>query len=128
MIEERRPSDRLAAMGHDRRHLGPRVVWRRSRRRPGLRQCIADQRPSIWRGGSYVGRRGWQVAVVPGEDILPPVGAEILGSVAAVKTTGKPVTLDALEAYNHFEVAEQLANPYSLFGRAVLEQMKLRPT
>jgi arylformamidase len=46
---------------------------------------------------------------------------------AAVKASGKPVALAAMEGYNHFEVAEQLANPYSLFGRAVLEQMKLRP-
>jgi len=47
---------------------------------------------------------------------------------AAVKTAGKPVSLSVMEGYNHFEVMEQLANPYSLFGRAVLEQMKLRPT
>jgi arylformamidase len=45
----------------------------------------------------------------------------------AVKAAGKPVTLSVMEGYNHFEVSEQLANPYSLFGRAVLEQMKLRP-
>jgi hypothetical protein len=30
-----------------------------------------------------------------------------------------------MESYNHFEVMEQLGNPYSLFGRAVLEQMQL---
>ena len=30
-----------------------------------------------------------------------------------------------MEGYNHFEVWEQLANPYSLFGRAVFDQMKL---
>jgi arylformamidase len=47
---------------------------------------------------------------------------------AAVQAAGKPVTLSVMEGYNHFEVMEQLANPYSLFGRAVLEQMKLRPT
>jgi hypothetical protein len=33
-----------------------------------------------------------------------------------------------MEGYDHFEVWEQLANPYSLFGRAVLNQMNLRPT
>ncbi len=31
------------------------------------------------------------------------------------------------EGYNHFEVLETLGNPYSMFGRAVLEQMKLAP-
>ena len=30
-----------------------------------------------------------------------------------------------MEGYNHFEVMEQLGNPYSLFGRAVFEQMRL---
>ena len=33
-----------------------------------------------------------------------------------------------MEGYNHFEVMERLSDPYSLFGRAILEQMKLRPT
>jgi arylformamidase len=46
---------------------------------------------------------------------------------AAVKATGKPVTLSVMEGYNHFEVMEQLGNPYSLFGRAVLAQMGLAP-
>jgi hypothetical protein len=35
------------------------------------------------------------------------------------------VTLAVMEGYNHFEVMEQLGNPYSLFGRAVLTQMGL---
>jgi arylformamidase len=46
---------------------------------------------------------------------------------AAVKAAGKPVTLSVMEGYNHFEVMEELGNPYSLFGRAALEQMKLAP-
>ena len=46
---------------------------------------------------------------------------------AAVKAAGKPVTLAVMEGYNHFEVMEQLRNPYSLFGRAVLTQMGLNP-
>ena len=44
---------------------------------------------------------------------------------AAVKAAGKPVTLLVGEGYNHFEMPEMLANPYSMLGRAVLEQMKL---
>ena len=47
---------------------------------------------------------------------------------AAVQAAGKPVSLSVMEGYNHFEVWEQLANPCSLFGRAVLNQMNLRPT
>jgi arylformamidase len=46
---------------------------------------------------------------------------------AAVQAAGKPVTLSVMDSYNHFEVMEQLGNPYSLFGRAVLEQMRLAP-
>jgi hypothetical protein len=37
-------------------------------------------------------------------------------------------TLPVLEGYNSFEVWEQLTNPCSLFGRAVFDQMRLRPT
>ena len=46
---------------------------------------------------------------------------------AALKAAGKPASLSVMEGYNHFEVMEQLGNPYSLFGRAVLEQMRLFP-
>jgi arylformamidase len=46
---------------------------------------------------------------------------------AAVSAAGKPVALSVMEGYNHFEVMESLGNPYSLFGRAVLEQMQLKP-
>ena len=43
----------------------------------------------------------------------------------AVKKAGKPVTLLVAEGYNHFEIAEAIANPYSLLGAALLEMMKL---
>jgi arylformamidase len=46
---------------------------------------------------------------------------------AAVKAAGKPVQLLVADGYNHFEIAESLANPYGLLGRAALEQMKLMP-
>ena len=44
-----------------------------------------------------------------------------------MKAAGKPVTLSVMEGYNHFEVMESIGNPLSLFGRAALEIMKLRP-
>jgi len=43
----------------------------------------------------------------------------------ALEAAGKPVRLLIAKGYNHFEVAETLANPYGLLGRAVLEQMAL---
>src|SRR5215510_12984166 len=46
---------------------------------------------------------------------------------AAAGAAGKTVTVSVMEGCNHFEVMEQLGNPYSLFGRAVLEQMRLAP-
>jgi arylformamidase len=45
---------------------------------------------------------------------------------AAVAAAGKPVRLLVGEHYNHFELAETLANPYGLLGRAALELMGLR--
>ena len=44
---------------------------------------------------------------------------------AAVKAAGKPVTLLVAEGYNHFEIAEAIANPLSQLGAALLEQMRL---
>jgi arylformamidase len=46
---------------------------------------------------------------------------------AALRAAGKPVQLLVGDGYNHFEIPETLSNPYGLLGRAVLEQMKLRP-
>jgi arylformamidase len=43
----------------------------------------------------------------------------------ALRRTGRPVELVRAEGYNHFELAETLANPYGPVGRAVLAQMNL---
>jgi arylformamidase len=66
------------------------------------------------------------VAVVYGTAETPEFQRQGREFAAAVKAAGKPVTLSVMEGYNHFEVMEQLANPYSLLGRAVLEQMGLK--
>ena len=47
---------------------------------------------------------------------------------SALKAAGKSAALSVMEGYNHFEIMERLGDPSSLFGRAILEQMKLRPT
>jgi arylformamidase len=44
---------------------------------------------------------------------------------AAVRAAGKPVELDIAAGYNHFEIAETLANPYGVLGRAALKLMGL---
>jgi len=46
---------------------------------------------------------------------------------AAVTAAGKPAELIIGEGYNHFEMAETLANPYGLLGRAALRLMRLPP-
>ena len=66
------------------------------------------------------------VALVYGSNETPEFQRQSRDFAAAVTATGKPVSLSVMEGYNHFEVMEQLGNPDSLFGRAVLEQMKLQ--
>jgi arylformamidase len=44
---------------------------------------------------------------------------------AAVRATGKPVTLIVAKGHNHFEIGESLGNPYGVMGRAAFEMMKL---
>jgi arylformamidase len=66
------------------------------------------------------------VALVYGTAETPEFQRQSRDFAAAVKAAGKPVSLSVMEGYNHFEVMESLGNPYSLFGRAVLEQMGLR--
>jgi arylformamidase len=67
------------------------------------------------------------VALVYGSLETPEFQRQSRDFFAAVKAAGKPVTLSVMEGYNHFEVMESIGNPYSLFGRAALEIMKLRP-
>jgi arylformamidase len=75
----------------------------------------------------HLGRLVAPVALVCGSAESPEFQRQSRDFAAAVKAAGKAATLFVMEGYNHFEVWEQLANPYSLFGRTVLEQMKLRP-
>jgi len=44
---------------------------------------------------------------------------------AALQAAGKPVQLILAPGYNHFEISETLGNPYGVFGRAALAQMKM---
>jgi arylformamidase len=49
-------------------------------------------------------------------------GREFAG---AIKAAGKPVELIEAAGYDHFEMCESLANPYSPNGRAALSMMGL---
>jgi arylformamidase len=67
------------------------------------------------------------VVLVHGSLETPEFQRQSRDFAAAATAAGKPVRLLVAEGYNHFEVLETLGNPYSLFGHAVLEQMKLAP-
>jgi len=67
------------------------------------------------------------VTLVYGTEETPEFQRQSRDFAAAAKAAGKPATLVVTEGYNHFEVMESLGNPYSAFGRAVLEQMRLAP-
>jgi arylformamidase len=67
------------------------------------------------------------VALVYGSLETPEFQRQSRDFYAAVKAAGKPVTMAVMEGYNHFEVMEAIGNPVSLFGRAAIEIMKLRP-
>jgi arylformamidase len=67
------------------------------------------------------------MALVYGSLETPEFQRQSRDFFTAVKAAGKPVTLSVMEGYNHFEVMESIGNPLSLFGRAAIEVMKLRP-
>jgi arylformamidase len=67
------------------------------------------------------------VSVVYGTWETPEFQRQNRDFAAAIKAAGKTATLNVAEGYNHFEVMESLGNPYSIYGRATLEQMKLVP-
>src|SRR5262245_6065479 len=67
------------------------------------------------------------VTLVYGTAETPEFQRQSRDFAAAVKAAGKSATLTVTEGYNHFEVMESLGNPYSAFGRAVLEQMRRSP-
>ena len=67
------------------------------------------------------------VTLVYGTFETPEFQRQSRDFAAAVQAAGQPARLVVAQGYNHFEVNETLASPYGFFGRAVLEQMKIRP-
>jgi arylformamidase len=66
------------------------------------------------------------VTLVHGSLETPEFQRQSRDFAAALKTAGKPAELIVGPNYNHFEIAETLANPFGVAGRAVIEQMKLK--
>jgi arylformamidase len=82
-----------------------------------VEQALSTQR--------HLDRLNCPVALCYGTLETPEFQRQSRDFAAAVKAAGKPVSLHVGQGYNHFEMNETLANPYGVFGRAVLEQMKL---
>jgi arylformamidase len=88
---------------------------------------FTDEIEEALSGQRHLDKLNAPVTLVYGTLETPEFQRQSRDFAAAVKAAGKAVTLIVAEGYNHFEMLETLANPYSLFGRAVLEQMKLAP-
>ena len=65
------------------------------------------------------------VILVYGSHETPEFQRQSRDFAEALRQAGKPVELILADGYNHFELAETLANPYGHTGRAALAQMKL---
>jgi arylformamidase len=63
------------------------------------------------------------VTVAYGTQETPEFQRQSRDFAAAIAAAGKPVKLVVAEGYNHFEGAEDMANPYGVVGRNVLRQM-----
>ena len=65
------------------------------------------------------------IVLLYGSNETPEFQRQSRDFAEALRRAGKPVELIYAEGYNHFEIAETLANPYGHVGRAVLNQLGL---
>ena len=75
----------------------------------------------------HLARIACPVTLAHGTFETPEFQRQTRDFAAALEAAHKPVTLLVGQGYNHFEMAETLANPYGLLGRAALAQMGLAP-
>ena len=73
----------------------------------------------------HLGRIQAPIVLLYGSLETPEFKRQAQEFAAALAAAGKAVELIHAEGYNHFELAETLANPYGPMGRAVLAQMRL---
>jgi arylformamidase len=84
-----------------------------------MEQALSTQR--------YLDRINTPIVVAHGALETPEFQRQSREFAAALKSAGKRVEFLIGDGYNHFEMAETFAHPYGVLGRAVLEQMKLKP-
>ena len=73
----------------------------------------------------HIDRLSAPVVLVYGSLETPEFQRQSCAFAAAVTAKGKPAEIIRAEFYNHFEMIELFANPYSVIGRAIRAQMKL---
>ncbi len=73
----------------------------------------------------HLGRIVVPIVLLYGSHETPEFQRQSREFAEALSQAGKPVELIFAEGYNHFEIAETLANPYGYVGRAVLKQVEL---
>ena len=76
----------------------------------------------------HIARLNMPLAVAYGTNELPEFMRQAQDFVKAVTAAGKPAELIVAEGYNHFEIAETLASPYGILGRAALRMMEIGVT
>ena len=82
-----------------------------------MEQALSPQR--------HLGRIQAPIVLLYGSLETPEFKRQAQEFAAALAAAGKALELIQAEGYNHFELAETLANPYGPMGRAVLAQMGL---
>lgn len=80
-----------------------------------MEQALSPQR--------HLARIGAPIVLRYGSLETPEFQRQSREFAAALAAAGKPVHCACAEGYNHFELAETLANPYGILGRAVLAQI-----
>jgi arylformamidase len=73
----------------------------------------------------YINRLHHPLVVTYGSEETPEFKRQGREFAAAIKAAGKPIELIEAAGYDHFEMCESLANPYSPNGRAALAMMGL---
>jgi len=73
----------------------------------------------------HIARLNMPLTIAHGTNESPEFMRQARDFVAAVTAAGKPAELIVAEGYNHFEIAETLASPYGILGRAALRMMGL---
>ncbi len=73
----------------------------------------------------HIARINCPVSLIYGSLETPEFQRQSREFAAALQAAGKPVTVDQVKNYNHFEVIESLANPYGAVGRVALSMMRL---